>query len=336
MPLSVETSAVETLSLEPLGLSVIEEEVYRRLIDRGMAAARDIARELGTRPDEVATALDSLTALGLVHREDFGGLRFRVIPPDVALPELIGQRRRALNRLQAEADRLREEAARRTSPPTQVVEPVIGAAAVLAVVTQMQRAAREEVLMVDAPPYFVGGSQPNESEFIALAAGVSYRVIYHSDALAGDEARAAMRQYVDAGEQARVHAQVWPKLLVADRSVALVPESATDPDPERRLLVRSSSLLDLLLVRFEQMWERATPVESLARTAAPGEPEISDRDREILGLMAAGLKDRAIARSLGITERTVGRRINELMRRLDTETRFGAGVRAVQRGWVSG
>lgn len=336
MPLSVQTTAVDNLSLEPLGLSVFEEQVYLRLLDHGLASARLIARELEGCPDQVAAALDALTELGLVHREDFAGRRFRVIPPDVALSELIGQRRRALNRLQVEADRLCEAAARRGSASTQVVEHVVGAAAVLAVVTQMQRAARDEVLMVDAPPYFVGGSQPNESEFVALAAGVSYRVIYHRDALASDEARAAMRQYVDAGEQARVHAQVWPKLLVADRSMALVPESATDPDPQRRLLIRSSSLLDLIVVHFEQMWQRATPVESFGRAAGESEPEISDRDREMLGLMAAGLKDRAIARSLGITERTVGRRINELMRRLDTETRFGAGVRAVQRGWISG
>ncbi|GAA6526344.1 LuxR C-terminal-related transcriptional regulator [Intrasporangium sp. DVR] len=336
MPLSSETSTFEALSLEPLGLTVLEEQVYLRLVEHGSAATCDVAADLGGTPDEVARALDALASRGLAHREDFEGLRFRVISPDVALPELIRQRRRELNRLQDEAERISEAAARRWGGACDVVEPVVGASAVLDAFTQMQRAARDEVLMVDAPPYFAGGAQPNESEFVALAAGVSYRVIYHREAIVTDEARAAMRQYVDAGEQARVNAQVWPKLLVVDRAVALVPESADDPDPERRLLIRSSSILDVVVAHFEQLWERSTPVEALARTAGTAEPGVSERDREILGLMAAGLKDRTIARSLGITERTVGRRINDLMRRLDAETRFSAGVRAAQRGWISG
>lgn len=324
------------LSLEPLGLTALEGQVYLKLIEHGIAAADTIAAELEGCPDAVAAALDQLTARGLVHREDFLGSRYRVISPDVALTELIGQRRRELNRLQDEADRFREIVSARVQAACDVVERVVGAAAVLDAVTQLQRNARTEVLMVDAPPYFTGGVQPNESEFVALAAGVSYRVIYHRDALATEESRAAMREYVAAGEQARVNATVWPKMLVADRSVALVPESWSNPDPERRLLVRASSVLDVLAAHFDQLWERSTSVDALGGALA-GEAQalISERDREVLALLAAGLKDRAIARALGITERTVGRRVNELMRRLDADTRFRAGIRAVQRGWIA-
>jgi sugar-specific transcriptional regulator TrmB/DNA-binding CsgD family transcriptional regulator len=341
MPLSLETASLEAptleaLSLEPLGLSPGEHQVYLRLVEHGSADPKVLAGELGRPVEKVAAALHRLATRGLAHREDFAGDRFRVISPDVALPELIRQRQRQLNRLQDEAERICEAVARRASAACAVVEPVVGVAAVHDACAKIQQGARSEVLMVDAPPYFAGGVQPNESEFVALAAGVSYRVIYHRDAVASEEARAAMRQYVEAGEEARVNALVWPKLLVADRSVGLVPESVNDPDPERRLLIRSSSLLDVLVAHFEQMWERSTPVEVLARTSTPGEPEISDRDREMLTLMAAGLKDRAIARSFGVTERTVGRRINELMRRLDADTRFRAGVRAVQLGWIAG
>ncbi|MFE9401096.1 hypothetical protein ACFYNY_04880 [Streptomyces sp. NPDC006530] len=51
--------------------------------------------------------------------------------------------------------------------------------------------------------------------------------------------------------------------------------------------------------------------------------------------MAAGFKDRAVARALGISERIVIRRIQELMATLDATTRFQAGVRARDAGWLS-
>jgi DNA-binding NarL/FixJ family response regulator len=50
--------------------------------------------------------------------------------------------------------------------------------------------------------------------------------------------------------------------------------------------------------------------------------------------MASGMKDRTLARALGVTERTVGRRLTELMAELGVETRFQAGVQAARRGWL--
>ncbi|WP_162952712.1 response regulator transcription factor [Streptomyces hundungensis] len=72
-----------------------------------------------------------------------------------------------------------------------------------------------------------------------------------------------------------------------------------------------------------------------ATSAGRRADDVQRRDREILRLMAAGLKDRAVARALGISERTVIRRIQELMTTLDATTRFQAGVRAHDAGWLS-
>jgi DNA-binding NarL/FixJ family response regulator len=47
-----------------------------------------------------------------------------------------------------------------------------------------------------------------------------------------------------------------------------------------------------------------------------------------------GLKDRAIARALGIGERTVQRRLSRLMSTLGAKTRFQAAINAVHRGWL--
>jgi len=62
--------------------------------------------------------------------------------------------------------------------------------------------------------------------------------------------------------------------------------------------------------------------------------KVDEQDRRLLSMLAAGYKDRAIARALGVTERTVGRRIQEMMQSLQAGTRFQAGLQAARRGWL--
>ena len=57
-------------------------------------------------------------------------------------------------------------------------------------------------------------------------------------------------------------------------------------------------------------------------------------DAHLLALMAAGLKDEVVARQLGLSLRTVRRRIAHLMDELDADTRFQAGLEASRRGWL--
>jgi DNA-binding NarL/FixJ family response regulator len=57
-------------------------------------------------------------------------------------------------------------------------------------------------------------------------------------------------------------------------------------------------------------------------------------DAHLLALMAAGLKDEVVARRLGLSLRTVRRRIANLMDELGADTRFQAGLEAARRGWL--
>lgn len=57
-------------------------------------------------------------------------------------------------------------------------------------------------------------------------------------------------------------------------------------------------------------------------------------ERALLGLLASGLKDEAIARQLGVHVHTARRRITALLARLGAGTRFQAGVQAGRRGWL--
>jgi DNA-binding NarL/FixJ family response regulator len=57
-------------------------------------------------------------------------------------------------------------------------------------------------------------------------------------------------------------------------------------------------------------------------------------DRNLLTLLAAGAKDETIARQLGVSPRTVTRRVGELLDQLGARTRFHAGVLAERHGWL--
>ncbi|WP_316781966.1 response regulator transcription factor [Streptomyces sasae] len=62
--------------------------------------------------------------------------------------------------------------------------------------------------------------------------------------------------------------------------------------------------------------------------------ELGDEGRSLLALMAAGLKDEAIARRLGWSPRTMRRRVSALLALLGATNRFQAGAIAARRGWL--
>ena len=59
-----------------------------------------------------------------------------------------------------------------------------------------------------------------------------------------------------------------------------------------------------------------------------------DLRRFLLEQLVAGASDEQIARNLGLSLRTVRRRIAALMTDLGVDTRFQAGVEASRRGWI--
>ena len=61
---------------------------------------------------------------------------------------------------------------------------------------------------------------------------------------------------------------------------------------------------------------------------------LSDREVEVLGLVAEGLTDGQVARELRISPRTVGRHLGSIYRKLDVPSRAAAARKAVERGLI--
>ncbi|MBM0226441.1 MULTISPECIES: LuxR family transcriptional regulator [Micromonospora] len=117
------------------------------------------------------------------------------------------------------------------------------------------------------------------------------------------------------------------QLTVVD-GVALVGLGSTAGEA---LLVRTPAVVEALVDYFELLWRRAVPLEPPA-SVPPGGPS-SDQLR-VLRLAAAGLKDEAIARSLGRSTRWVRRHMESLEERLGATNRLTLGIAAARNGLV--
>ncbi|WP_027345827.1 helix-turn-helix transcriptional regulator [Hamadaea tsunoensis] len=318
--------------LDPVGLSPIHSEVYLDLLTHPRSSATDIAGRLNTAPGRVRKALQKLLDVGLASRLVGTRTNFVAAPPEVAVDALVARQTQELERLRESAHELALRVRDLLPPaePSELIQLVEGAEAVSHHLARLQHHARDEVLIIDSPPYLYGKPVVNEEEFQALARGVRYRGLYDAPALQEAGHLEQMMACVAAGEQARSLPRVRMKMIIADRSQALLPLSFSAAETRTRILVHASPLLDALVLCFESLWAQGTPLGA-AEAAAQ---EVSEQDLKVLSMLAGGYKDRAIARALGVTERTVGRRIQDLMAQLNATTRFQAGLAAARRGWL--
>jgi DNA-binding NarL/FixJ family response regulator len=76
----------------------------------------------------------------------------------------------------------------------------------------------------------------------------------------------------------------------------------------------------------------ARQLSELGADARPPLPELTPREREVLGLLAEGLTNRQIAERLVLSEHTVHRHVTNLLRKLDLPSRAAAAAVAARSG----
>ncbi|MBP2327837.1 putative transcriptional regulator/DNA-binding CsgD family transcriptional regulator [Kibdelosporangium banguiense] len=305
------------------GVDSFDESVYRALLARHTAGPSTVATDVGCSQKRVTRALNRLRAHGLVDRLAGRPHRYAAIDPHIAVEALIRSRAGELDQVRAAVGELSRLAVTAHPDGTEQIEIVRGRDALLRWFVRLQQEAREEVLGLVLPPYAQAPSNPAEDT--ALARGVRYRGVYAPEALEGGTLL-EIQDLARRGEQARVLPGLRVKLAITDRRLALLPLSF-DMSDVSAVVVRPSALLDALVDFFELCWRQSVPLQG-------DDDEVSSEDRSLLALMAAGLKDEAIARRLGLSLRTMRRRVSALHIRLGATNRFQAGVIAAQRGWL--
>ncbi|MGC9497758.1 helix-turn-helix domain-containing protein [Streptomyces sp. WG7] len=320
-----------------LGLEDAHESAYRALVSVGAADVPDLARRLALGEQDTERALRRLEQNGLAAQSSARPGRWVAAPPGVALGALLTQQRHELEKAELAAALLAEEYRAAAAEPAvhDLVEVVTGAAAVAQRFFQLQLAASEEVCaLVTGTPVAVTGME-NDAEEQATGRGVRYRVVVERSVLDKPTGITELTAALGRDEQVRVVDRVPTKLVVADRSLALVPLTARSSEPAA-LVVHASGLLELLSGLFESVWRDALPLRLGASGVSEHGPDGPDEtDLEILSLLLAGLTDASVAKQLDLGLRTVQRRVKRLMELTGVTTRLQLGWHAYERDWVA-
>ncbi len=326
-----------------LGLEEDEELAYRALIDVASSDSAELAGRLSRPRLEVERLLASLEQKGLAARSGGGDDLFVASPPGVALRALMVQRQEELRAASSMIGLLSERyrSSRTERSVGELIDVIHGPTAVVQRFQQLQDSARFEVATFVRAQVAYVSVEANSAEDLAVARGVKYRIVVERDALSRPGYVAAAEGALENGEEIRVVPKVPIRLVIVDREIALVPtESRSAEGPlSGALLVHAGGLLEGLLGLFERVWREAVPLglSSSGRLAEAVNDEktgLDGLDTKIFGLLLAGLTDQVIGSQLGLSIRTVQRRVRALMDLAGVDTRLQLGFQASQHGWV--
>ena len=319
--------------LSALGLSEEDERRYHRLLPLSGTPIAGVADALGVPPERVNEPLGGLLAHGIA---DIEGGRLRVLPLAEVVSAAIAREAAATVRTRDRLDELARSipflTAAGSRPAPGEVEDLGGidgevstGGDPLPLLTALIEQTGGDLLFLRPDTW----QMPRESAISrvvgrAVASGRRSRAIYPIRALR--EVPEVLRTRMEEGEEVRVIQDMPTRLFVIGGTHAIVPEPLGFAD-EPRLLIRQNALVEALTLLFELYWERSFAVPELAGGRV-------DERTFLVRLLASGAKDEQIARTLGLSLRTVRRRVADLMIELGVDTRFQAGAEAVRRGWL--
>lgn len=319
-------------ALRLLGIGHAASQVYLALLELAPAPLSAIAAAADLDGAELATAYGALVDAGLASAAEEGGNVVAPVPPTAGL-EILARHRAA----EVEESRITVGGAfesfrrqRLAAYNDNLVEVVTGDA-IGPRIRHAWASARDQIRQFESPPYFPLPDATDDA-LATLARGVTQRVVYSRESLEHPgHLKEVIEPCIKAGEQARVLPSVPVKLVIIDEAYALVSLSIKEADVHNTMLVvQPCGLFSALVALFEQSWQNALPFHG--RTTRPG--GLPPSDRRLLWLLAGGASDDIIARELGISRRTLFRRLQILMAQLGAANRFQMALQAQRSGWL--
>jgi sugar-specific transcriptional regulator TrmB/DNA-binding CsgD family transcriptional regulator len=325
--------------LTALGASPDEDRVYRYLATTTSASAEDVAMGTSLPARVVADALTALEARGLVSRMTGQAIRFVAANPTAVEQLLTETQQRVQQELSAAWTALADitteyHARKRERDVGELIEIVRGREALALHARRTQENARKEVLGMMRPP--IVAFHFDEAISAHARRGVTTKLVYDTRMVADPATLEAIAAAQQPGEHNRVLTDVPVKLIIVDRSEAMLNLGRGDDPSLTAMIVHGGGVLDALIALFEYVWSVATPLHS----ATPGQavenhsPLTAD-DRQLISLILAGLTDDAIAVRLGVSRRTAQRRIRALEDAVRAKTRMELLWLVASRGWMT-
>jgi DNA-binding CsgD family transcriptional regulator/sugar-specific transcriptional regulator TrmB len=325
--------------LVELGIDSITESVYRILLTNPSGGIQQWAAQLDLPVAEVRRSLDQLSEMSLVTMSTEDSPQVQVIHPLLGLEALLARqqaelaaRQQQVEETQAAAAELLAYYAHKQSTSSAGVQFLDGIDAIRSYIVTLHSRVREEFLTF-AP----GGPQTAENMRASrplntrmLKRGVQMRTIY-LESIRRDRATMEHAQWLESlGAKIRTAPALPNRVIIHDQRTALI---ATDIENTAvgAVVVTNPGMISLLYTLFEQVWQSAEPFDA-SPERTPG--KLTAQQAEVLRQMTQGRTDEAIAASLGVSTRTVRRISTNLLQLVGAQSRFQAGVHAVQRGYL--
>lgn len=156
-----------------------------------------------------------------------------------------------------------------------------------------------------------------------MASGREQQSIFPLSVLEDPSWRVLAETRAEAGERQRFLEDVPLDFIIFGDSGVLLSDDEETSGAADMLLVHSQNMRSTFVALFDELWRRADPLHDGGAAAA---------DVRVLELLGLGFKDEAIARHVGLSLRTVRRRISTLMDEHGVDTRFQLGIAACRRG----
>ena len=280
----------------------------RELIDKGFARTRHVDTPMLV-PIEPGRALDN--AILVTQRQIF-------------------EQHQMLLRLRDEMQLLQQAyltSARSYDEPHEQVRLLTDRSEIGALSAELALSAQHDVMSLETA-HFTRPPDPRSARVPpaeVLARGVRFRNVYERAMLEIPGAQEIVRISTEGGWECRVYPEMPMKMVLVDEREALVPLDPTGM--EGAMLVRAPVVVAALRMYFELLWSRAVPL-------GDGPSKLTPEQDRVLRLVLTGMTDGAIARHLGISERTVRRHVGALQERLQASNRVTLATTAVREGWV--
>ncbi|MCX4754424.1 LuxR C-terminal-related transcriptional regulator [Kitasatospora purpeofusca] len=327
--------------LTALGLDAVAESVYRAMLAHPGDGVAALAARLSLAEPQVRNALDHLSELALLRPSADRPGSLRAVSPDVGMEILMARQQAELAAAQARIEASRAAAAQliadyadlRPEVNTPDVEQLVGLDRIRDRLSRFSREAREEI-MTFAPE---GGQKPEHIEAAKpldrtlLERGVRMRTIYLDSVRNSPHTVEYVNWLAALGGRVSTVPELPTRMIIVDRAAAVIPVRSDDT-AAGAVVLTGQGMLTVLCALFESVWAGAQP---LGATAPLDQDGLTAQERTALTLLADGHTDDAIAKRLGVSPRTARRIATDLMERLEARSRFQAGARAAQAGWLS-
>jgi DNA-binding CsgD family transcriptional regulator/predicted transcriptional regulator len=336
------SSTIGEQVLKALGLDTVCMQVYLMMHAAPEADTAQIAERLRIETAEVVDALDELSDLTLVRPGLSPTQKLRPVSIERAVHTLIRQQSEilkiqsgSLSMLQSAMKELLE------SRPTRQdgfghadVETLTGAEPIQSLIERLTFRATESVWSAipgrPLAPETLEAARPFDED--QSQRGVPARSLYQNSVLADRRNLEYARWLNEIGIEARSTPLVPIRMIIVDRSLAAILYRQPQL-PVEMFVVREPALVIPLIEYYEMSWAAAKPIggpePKQADVKEPTQQEVA-----LLRLLAAGSTDEAAAKKLGVSVRTVRRIMADLMDQLAASSRFEAGHKATQRGWL--